>query len=69
MIKKLEELADTTSFEEDKKLYEAAASLLREFSWFSVGKHVPEWIYKQLDSLIKRDMKRSEAHESVGLIS
>ena len=59
---KLEELADTTSFEEDKKLYEAAAKSFEGNSAKVLGwKVLPEWIYKQLDSLIKRDMKRSEA--------
>lgn len=59
---KLEELADTTSFEEDKRLYEAAAKSFEGNSAKVLGwKVLPEWIYKQLDSLIKRDMKRSEA--------
>ena len=59
---KLEELADTTSFEEDKKLYEAAAKSFEGNSAKVLGwKVLPEWIYKQLDSLIKRDMKRSES--------
>ena len=59
---KLEELADTTSFEEDKKLYESAAKSFEGNSAKVLGwKVLPEWIYKQLDSLIKKDMKRSEA--------
>lgn len=59
---KLEELADTTSFKEDKRLYEAAAKSFEGNSAKVLGwKVLPEWIYKQLDSLIKRDMKRSEA--------
>ena len=58
----LEELADTTSFEEDKKLYESAAKSIEGNSAKVLGwKVLPEWIYKQLDSLIQKDMKRSEA--------
>lgn len=52
---KLEELADTTSFEEDKKLYESAAKSFEGNSAKVLGwKVLPEWIYKQLDSLIKK---------------
>lgn len=59
---KLEELADTTSFEKDKRLYEAAAKSFEGNSAKVLGwKVLPEWVYKQLDSLIKKDMKRSEA--------
>ncbi|WP_018668335.1 hypothetical protein [Bacteroides gallinarum] len=59
---KLEELADVTSFEEDKRLYEAAAKSFEGNSAKVLGwKVLPEWVYRQLDSLIKKDMKRSEA--------
>lgn len=59
---KLEELADVTSFEEDKRLYEAAAKSFVGNSAKVLGwKVLPEWVHKQLDSLIKKDMKRSEA--------
>ena len=59
---KLKELADVTSFEEDKKLYEAAGksftgSHAKVLGW----KVLPEWVYKKLDYLVKKDMKRSEA--------
>lgn len=59
---KLEELADTTSFEDDKKLYEAAkkvftGSYAKVLGW----KVLPEWVYKKLDNLVKKDIKRSEA--------
>lgn len=60
--KKLEKLADTTSFSDDKKLYEAASrsftlSAAKVLGW----KVLPEWVYAQLDKLVKKDMVRSEA--------
>ncbi len=59
---KLEDLADTTSFENDKKLYEAAAKSFEGNSAKVLGwKVLPEWIYKQLNFLMVMDMKRSEA--------
>lgn len=65
--KKLEELADTTSFENDKRLYESAAQSFKEDSAKVLGwKVLPEWVYKQLDFLIKKDMKRSEAMNLLG---
>lgn len=59
---KLEELADTTSFENDKKLYEAAAKSFEGTSAKVLGwKVLPEWIYKQLNFLMVMEMRRSEA--------
>lgn len=59
---KLEELADITSFEDDKKLYEAAGKVFTGiFSKVLGWKVLPEWVYKKLDYLVKKDMKRSEA--------
>ena len=60
--KKLEDLADITSFEEDKKLYEAAAKTFTQSTAKVLGwKVLPEWIHKKLDSLVKRDIVRSKA--------
>lgn len=59
---KLQDLANTDSFEEDKKLYEAASKSFKGNSKKVLGwKVLPEWTYKQLDSFIKKDMKRSDA--------
>ncbi len=59
---KLEDLADTTSFENDKKLYEAAAKSFEGNSAKVLGwKVLPEWIYKQLNFLMVMEMRRSEA--------
>ena len=59
---KLKDLADITSFENDKKLYEAAAKSFEGNSAKVLGwKVLPEWIYKQLNFLMVMDMKRSEA--------
>lgn len=59
---KLKELADITSFEDDKKLYEAAGKAFTgSFSKVLGWKVLPEWVYKKLDYLLKKDIKRSEA--------
>lgn len=59
---KLKELADTTSFEDDKKLYEAARNVFTGNNAKVLGwKVLPEWVYRKLDYLVKKDTKRSEA--------
>lgn len=59
---KLKELADISSFEDDKKLYEAAGKVFSgDFSKVLGWKVLPEWVYKKLDYLVKKDMKRSDA--------
>lgn len=59
---KLKELADTTSFEDDKKLYEAAGKVFTGNNAKVLGwKVLPEWVYRKIDYLVKKDMKRSEA--------
>ena len=55
-------MADVTSFEEDKKLYEAAAKTFTQSAAKVLGwKVLPEWVHKKLDSLVKRDIVRSKA--------
>lgn len=59
---KLKELADTTSFEDDKKLYEAAGKVFTGNNAKVLGwKVLPEWVYRKLDYLVKKDRIRSEA--------
>lgn len=59
---KLKELADTTSFEDDKKLYEAAQKVfIGNFAKVLGWKVLPEWVFRKLECLVKKDIKRSEA--------
>lgn len=59
---RLKELADTTSFEDDRKLYEAAGKVFTGNSAKVLGwKVLPEWVFRKLDCLVKKDFKRSEA--------
>ena len=60
--KKLETLADTTSFNEDKKLYDAASKSFTQNAAKVLGwKVLPIWLYGKLDELVKKDMVRSKA--------
>lgn len=60
--KKLEDLADVSSFEKDKELYDSASKSFTGKSAKVLGwKVLPEWTYKHLDSLVKNDYKRSDA--------
>lgn len=60
--KKLETLADTTSFNEDKKLYDAASKSFTQNAAKVLGwKILPIWLYGKLDELVKKDMVRSKA--------
>lgn len=59
---KLKNLADITSFEEDKKLYEAASKSFKDDANKVLGwKVLPEWVFDKINRLVKEDVKRSEA--------
>ena len=62
-IDKLKKLADTSSFKEDKKLYEAASMSFNTDNTYKVlgWKVFPKWVYEKLEDLLKKNMLRSEA--------
>ncbi len=62
---KLRELAEESSFEVDKRLYEAAESSFFGKAKKEMGrKCLPQWVHKKLDSLIKKgDINRTQAAE------